>query len=142
MNIEMPGSSPKVAIAKDKENNNRKTEVLGQTDPDPLSQDRVCLHSRKLFSLISSNDEVSSFEYMRRHFQECSFCQNQYYKLLKLKTEIIKNIPDVMPDKTMQDSYAMEISEMLAKVESRGHFAQKPEMFLDKIFSFFSTLNH
>jgi len=138
MNIEKPGSSLKTVITKDKKNNN-KLEGLGQTDLDPLSCDKVCLHSRKLFSLISCDDDTSAFEFMKRHFQECGYCQNQYYKLLALKTEIISSIPDALPDQTMQDSYAMEVSEMLAKIENRRNFSEKPKMFLDRFLSLFNN---
>ena len=134
----MPGSSLKIGIAKDIKKNKKK-EVLGQTDSDPLSQSEVCLHSRKLFSLINCDDKSSSLEFMKKHFQQCGFCQNQYYKLLELKEEIIQNIPNAMPDKKMQDSYAMEISELLAKIETTRSFCAKPKMLIDKIFSFFSA---
>jgi len=141
MNTEMPKSAPKREIARDIKKN-KKQEVLGQKDADPLSRHEVCLHSRKLFSLINCDDGASSLEFMKKHFQQCGFCQNQYYKLLELKADIIKNIPNAMPDKKMQDSYAMEISELLAKLESTRSFCVKPKMLIDKIFSFFSILNH
>ena len=141
MNTEMLRSSLKREIAKDIKKN-KTEEVLGQPDSDPLSRNEVCLHSRKLFSLINCDDNSSSLEFMKKHFQQCGFCQNQYYRLLELKADIIKNIPNAMPDKKMQDSYAMEISELLAKLESTRSFCAKPKMLIDKIFSFFSTLNH
>ena len=83
-----------------------------------LEDKSICLHSRKIFSLIDTN-QIHTFA---NHLSQCSDCRNSHTKIKTILEEIDKKIPLVEMTTEEHKENQEYLSQLLKKSHKKNGF--------------------